>query len=230
MRTSATTALARLRSLRKPALTTGDAAAALRVSTSTASAMLTRLAASGLLLRVRRGLWSLEPASDPMRLVNSLTAPLPSYVSFYTALYLHGMISQIPQVIYVASLALPRQIRTQVGTFSIHRLSPRFFGGYETADGVPLATREKALLDTLYLVPARSRLFTALPEVEIPRAFDRKVAHAWLKRISEGPRRKAVEKRLLALLRRPASRSPASPKLAKTSPARRRKPARPSPR
>ena len=84
------------------------------------------------------------------------------------------MISQIPNVISVASLAQTRKVRTSLGTFSIHRLAPGFFGGYETAktSGVRLATPEKALLDTLYLTPARSRLFAHLPEVGLPDQFD----------------------------------------------------------
>ncbi|HEX9622015.1 MAG TPA: hypothetical protein VF989_17835, partial [Polyangiaceae bacterium] len=47
--------------------------------------------------------------------------------------------------------------------------APRFFAGFELMDGngVKLATPEKALVDTLYLAPARSRLFCALPELEL---------------------------------------------------------------
>ena len=37
--------------------------------------------------------------------------------------------------------------------------------------GVKIASPEKALLDALYLRPARSRLFRALPELELPRTF-----------------------------------------------------------
>jgi hypothetical protein len=112
------------------------------------------------------------------------------------------MISQIPSVIYLASLAMTRKVRTSLGTFSIHRLAPSFFGGCEIvkASGVRLATREKALLDILYLGPARSRLFAHLPEVEVPEQFDRNRIGYWVRRIPAGPRRKAVEQRLDAIL------------------------------
>ena len=63
-----------------------------------------------------------------------------------------------------------------------------------------LATPEKALLDTLYLAPARSRLFASLPEIEMPRSFSQPVARRWMARIPDGPRRIAVERRLAALL------------------------------
>jgi hypothetical protein len=137
-----------------------------------------------------------------------LTAPLPSYVSFQSALFLRGIVSQIPQVIYVASLAQTRKVKTSLGTFSIHRLAPTFFGGYETVEdsGVRLATPEKALLDTLYLGPTRSRLFAHLPEVEISKDFDARRAREWITGIPAGPRRKSVEQRLEALLRGRGSR------------------------
>lgn len=61
------------------------------------------------------------------------------------------MIYQIPQVTYVASLAPTRRVRTSMGTYSIHRLAPEYFGGYTTAEdsGVRLAKPEKALMDVL---------------------------------------------------------------------------------
>ena len=61
---------------------------------------------------------------------------------------------------------------------------------------------QRADLDTLYLAPARSRLFAALPEVEIPRGFDSGAARRWLAKIPPSPRRLAVERRLEALLSR----------------------------
>ena len=47
------------------------------------------------------GLWATDLSLDPLRLPEYLTAPLPSYVSFQSALFFHGMISQIPNVIVV---------------------------------------------------------------------------------------------------------------------------------
>jgi predicted transcriptional regulator of viral defense system len=199
---NAATALARLRALGRPVVTTDDAALALGLGRSATSHTLARLAAASLLVRVRHGLWTLEPGLDPLTLAEHLAAPLPAYVSFQSALFLHGMVSQIPQVIYVASLGRTRRVRTSFGTFSIHRLSPGFFGGFDTLPGteVHLASPEKALLDVLYLAPARSRLFAHLPEVDIRPGFDRRRAREWIARIPAGPRRLAVEQRLAHLL------------------------------
>ncbi len=195
-------ALGRLQRMGKSVITTGDVALHLRMARPAASRTLARLAAAGLVSRIRHGLWSLGLEIDPLLLPEHLTAPFPAYVSLHTALHLHGMISQVPRVVYAVSLAPTRRVHTSVAVFSLHRLAPAFFGGFETtAGGVRLATPEKALLDLLYLAPARSRLFAALPEIEIPEAFDREKARYWVARIAAGPRRKMVERRLEALLR-----------------------------
>lgn len=175
---------------------------ALRATRSAASHTLRRLEQAGLVERIRHGLWAVDPPVDPLLLPEYLTSPLPSYVSLQSALFLHGMISQVPDVIYVASLAQTRRIQTRRGTFSIHRLGPRFFGGFETVpdSGARIATPEKALLDTLYLAPARSRLFARLPEVEMPARFNRAEARRWIHRIPAGPRRTMVADRLDRLL------------------------------
>lgn len=199
---NAASALARLRALGKPVVTTDDAALILHAERSAATHTLKRLATAGLLKRIRHGLWATDLNLDPLLLPEYLTAPFPSYVSLQSALFFHGMVSQIPTVIYVASLAQTRKVRTSLGTFSIHRLSPSFFGGHESvkASGVRLATPEKALLDTLYLAPARSRLFAHHPEVDLPETFNHDRVRYWIRRIPAGLRRKSVEQRLNALL------------------------------
>ncbi len=66
--------------------------------------------------------------------------------------------------------------------------------------GAWLATPEKALLDTLYLAPARSRLFARLPEIELPRGFSAQRARKWLRRMPVGPRRTMMARRLEDIL------------------------------
>lgn len=59
-----------------------------------------------------------------------------------------------------------------------------------------LARREKALVDFLYLAPARSGLFAALPEIEIPRGFSLPKARQMASRIQSPQRRIYVLDRL----------------------------------
>ena len=169
---NAASALARLRALGKRVVTTNDVTLALRVERSAATHTLKRLAAEGLLKKIRHGLWTVDPALDPLLLPEHLTAPFPSYVSFQSALYLRGMVSQVPEVIYVASLAQTRRVKTTLGVFSIHRLAPTFFGGYETVkdSGVRLATPEKALMRHPAISDRRAAgCSRELPEIEILR-------------------------------------------------------------
>jgi predicted transcriptional regulator of viral defense system len=204
-------ALGRLRALRVPAVTTADAAALLGISVEAASHTLRRLGASGLVTPVRKGLWAIADRPNPLTLAEHVTAPYPSYVSLQSALYLHGMIDQIPAVTYLVSLARSARVRTGVGTFSIHHVRPELFGGAERdpSSGVRIASREKALVDYLYLSPTKTRLFAALPELELPKSFDTRAARRWVARIPAGRLRTIVERELERVLvaGRPALRS-----------------------
>jgi predicted transcriptional regulator of viral defense system len=155
------------------AFQTSDAAAYLGIGNAHASKLLARLAASGHLARLGRGRWGFEDRIDPLALPEYLTSPFPSYVSLQSALYHHGMISQIPSVIYAISLARARTHPTHLGTVSVHHVDPSFFFGYQPAakGSGKIATPEKALIDFLYLSPARTRLFRALPELEFSKGF-----------------------------------------------------------
>lgn len=197
-------AYAELQGFGKPVVTTGDAAVRLKTTLSAASRILGRLRTSGLVTAVRRGLWSLRTDLDPLALPEYLTVPFPAYVSLQSALYFHGMISQVPQVIFVASLGRTRRVTTSIATYSIHRLVPEFFGGYhtDTSPEIKMATPEKALLDVLYLAAARSRLFARLPELELPEGFRVRECRRWLAKIPAAYRRKMVADRLERILER----------------------------
>jgi predicted transcriptional regulator of viral defense system len=156
-----------------PVFQTSDAAAYLRIGSPHASKLLARLAVSGHLARLGRGRWGFKDRIDPYALPEYLTAPYPSYVSLQSALYHHGMISQIPSIIYAISIARTKTYRTFMGTVSVHHIDPSFFFGHQFAAQGPgkIATPEKALIDFLYLSPTRTRLFQALPELEFSKGF-----------------------------------------------------------
>ena len=202
---NASSAYSAMLGLNVPFIETRDAAALWRCSIDTANKTLKRLAEAGLIAPVRHGLWSTARKFDPHLLPDYLTAPYPSYLSLQTALYLRGMISQIPEVVFVVSLARTERIRTTAGTFSIHHVTPSLLGGFDVLDsGIHLATAEKALVDLLYLSTGRSRLFSRLPELELPRGFSRKTAYEWLARIPSARAQKIATdrfKRILAQLR-----------------------------
>ena len=201
----------RLREVNASALDTADAAALLGIAGSHASRVLERLCEAGQIVRLKRGLWAFVDRLDPLQLPEYLTSPLPSYVSLQTALYHHGLVSQVPEVVYAVSPARTRRWVTPLATVSIHHLSPSFFFGFEAVgrNAMKMASPEKALLDCLYLSPARSRLFAQLPELELPEGFDVRKARTLVDRIPSARLRTIVLKRLNALL--PAADSQSQP-------------------
>jgi predicted transcriptional regulator of viral defense system len=188
-------ALGRLRELGTPFFTTGDMAAVLKLSTPATNMVATRLAKNGLLVHLARSRWALGERVNPLALPQHLAAPYPAYISLQTALFHYGMISQIPQVIYAVTVAKTHRWSTPLGVVSLHQVAPDFFFGYEPSgsDGVQIATPEKALLDFLYLSPGRSRLFSRLPELELPRSFSRKKFRAMMAKVADPRRRRLVE-------------------------------------
>src|SRR5205823_4881225 len=146
-----------------------------------------------------RGLWATDRKLDALRVVPYLTAPYDAYVSLQSALYLRGAIAQIPTVTYVVSLARPRVLKIPLGTFSIHRVTPELFGGFDLLDsGVRLATAEKALVDLFYLsAVGGGELFAALPEVE--GKLNHRIVKRWIGRIASARIRTHVEKRFQRL-------------------------------
>lgn len=194
-------ALAALRKLGAVVIRTADAAAVLRQSTAAAAKTLSRLAAVGLVAPVRHGTYWIDGAIDPYRLPSHLSAPFESYVSLQTALQLRGMIEQIPEVLYATTLGRTQRIVTRVGTFSFHHLAPSLFGGYEESErGVRLASAEKALFDCAYLSAGRSRLFTALPELTLPKRLRRAELDRWLAKISSERSRTITRQKLAEFL------------------------------
>lgn len=189
----------------RPFIETREAAIRLGVSTSRASQLLGELAKAGLARRIRRGLWTMEQDVDPLRLPPYLTAPLPAYVSFWSALALHGIIQQIPRKIFVASLDRTRQLTTTVGSYSIHHMKPEVFGGYQGSEVTGfVATPEKALFDTAYLRAPSGRT-SSLPELDLPDSFSQKALKPWIQRISH-PRLRTLVSRSLEQALRAAAR------------------------
>jgi predicted transcriptional regulator of viral defense system len=187
---------ARLLKMGLPVFQTSDAAAYLGVGNAHASKLLARLAASGHLARLGRGRWGFKDRIDLLALPEYLTAPYPSYASLQSALYHHGMISQIPAVLYAVSIDRTKTHDTDLGMVSIHHVHPSFFFGHQPAGKGPgkIATPEKALIDFLYLSPTRTRLFQALPELEFPGEFKVSEARKIIRRIRAVRRRNHVSR------------------------------------
>ncbi|MGB7296794.1 MAG: hypothetical protein WBC70_14505 [Candidatus Aminicenantales bacterium] len=199
---------ARLLRMNVPAFHTSDAAARLGIANAHASKLLARLAEAGHVLRLARGRWGFKDRVELFTLPEYLTAPYPSYVSLQSALSHHGTISQIPSILYAVSPARTSRHQTPLGTVSVHHVQASFFFGYEPAvkGAGKIATPEKALIDFLYLSPARTRLFRALPELEFSKGFRFEEARKIIRRIRSVRRRNHVSRLFEELLKARAGR------------------------
>ncbi|MCC6220700.1 MAG: hypothetical protein IT291_05595 [Deltaproteobacteria bacterium] len=186
-----------------PCMATRDVAAFLDISTVYASNILSRLEQAGRVIRLGRGRWLIGASIDPFAIPEALTNPSPAYISLQSALYHHGIVSQIPAVVYAVSLARTKRYKNRIGEFSIHHVAPEFFFGFELLGKsmIKMATPEKALIDYLYLSLGRSRSFRSLPEVELPSSFSRRKAREIIEEIPSRPRRAAVMRRFEELMK-----------------------------
>jgi predicted transcriptional regulator of viral defense system len=194
-------ALQRLRRVETPVLESRDVAALLEVSASNATTILRRLARQGLIVHLSRGRWLVNENIDRLALPELISAPYPAYVSLQSALFHHGMIEQIPSVIYAVTPARTRRLQTPEGTVSFHRMPPELFQGFELAarSDAKIATAEKALFDLIYLAPGRSRMFAQTPELTLPRRFQWQRIKEFAELVKSPGRRSFITERIKAI-------------------------------
>jgi len=198
-----------IKKLNRPIFTTSELTAISGKSVSATTQSLNFLQRQGLIFKVYRGIWA---EADNEHLSSYAVIPFlfprhRAYVSFISALHLYGIIEQIPQEITLASTAHTKKFHTKLGTFSIHRISPSFFDGFDWYKGTGrflIAEPEKALIDCLYLSAYKKKQFKYFPELHFPKSFSIKRTKDWAKRIPNPKIRFYVQKNLDELIRKAA--------------------------
>ncbi len=153
--------------------TTHDFAIYANLSLSAASKQLSRLVQKRLLTKITKGLWvnANHPYFNPLSCVPYLLNKEQGYVSFLTALHFHGLLSQIPKTIQIATTGHARSLGSPVAQYEFLQLKPELmqFGVVWSETQLPylLATPEKALCDTLYVATRKNRRFLRLPELTL---------------------------------------------------------------
>lgn len=190
-----------VKQLKRRIFTTRELYAISGKSLSSTVQCLNRLSKQGALIKIRRGVWA-EQLTDPISLFHAIPYLAPNqriYLSFTSALHLHGIIEQIPQIITCASLSHTQTIKTSLGSYAIHKISSDFFFGFDwykqTGDFL-VAEPEKALLDCLYLSGRKGRQFSYFPELDFPKSFSFDKAKEWARRIKSTWLQKHVLNRL----------------------------------
>ena len=184
-----------LRKSRKAIFSPNDITKITGQSGSGVYVLINRLHTKGLITKPLKGVISLS--QDPFVISSQLYPP--SYISFITALYLHGKIQQVIDLIFIVSARKRRQIKVFGMDVQFVTLKRTMIFGYKKErkenSYVVVADLEKAIIDCLYL-PRYCRLadiFAILEEdddVDIRRLIE-------YARMSES---EAVERRLGYLL------------------------------
>ncbi len=204
--------LSYIKMLRRPVFTTFELATISGKSLSTTTQALNYLQSQGVIFKIYRGVWG-EVGSDHISAYTVIPFLFPrtrAYVSFISALHLHGIIEQIPQVITLASTTHTKTIKTSIATYVVHRIAPSFFDGFAWYKGTErflIAEPEKALVDSLYLSGRKIKQFSHFPELHFSKSFSFKRAQKWIRRIDDPGIRVYVQKKLDEIAREKGSGS-----------------------
>ncbi|MBI5356051.1 hypothetical protein HZB78_00365 [Candidatus Collierbacteria bacterium] len=83
----------------------------------------------------------------------------PSYLSFESVLFKHGIINQPPFGATFATARRSKKLDLSNGEFWFSQIKPALWWGFELQDGIYAAVPEKAIVDMLYLRSLGQRLF-----------------------------------------------------------------------
>jgi len=131
-----------------PAFRTREFSAALGKSAGYARLVLHRLKKRGELENLKRGWWA-QPNALPEEVAAIISYPC--YVSFQSALYGHGLTTQLPLKVQIVVSRKARKYAVFSTRVQEYRVPKQAFNGYDVRKGLPLATPEKAFADCLRL-------------------------------------------------------------------------------
>ncbi len=171
-----------------------------------ASRRLAKLARQAALVQVSRGVWAqLEhPLFTPYAATPFLLGNDQGYVSFLSAMHRHGLVSQVPGGIQVATTGHSRSLLSPLGRHEFLRIKPEMMiegvAVSSTSPPYAVASAEKALLDTLYIATRKRRRFASLPELHLGEINQGRLRELLNAQVEWKPIRRAIGSRLSSLL------------------------------
>jgi predicted transcriptional regulator of viral defense system len=108
--------------------------------------VLHRLKKKNELVLVRNGFWAF-PDSLPEAIACEVS--MPCYLSFHSAIYMHGLTTQIPRVIQLAVTRNAKSYYVLSNKVQEYKIKKVFFTGFTSKDGLLLASPEKAFADSI---------------------------------------------------------------------------------
>jgi len=147
----------KLEKINKLYFTCQDIANIFGINLPSANVLCNRYVKNGSFVRLKRNFyllnqkWKNLTEKDLYFLANMLQVP--SYISLSSALSYYQITTQFQQN-FIESIALNRTAKIEVGNqvFSYTKINPKLYFGFVKLDNFFIATKEKAFLDTIYLV------------------------------------------------------------------------------
>lgn len=152
-------AIQKLQEYNKDFYTIKDLQNIFNVPVTSLRVQLSRWCKQGVFIRLTKGIYS--PYNTKIE-VNKVANQIyyPSYLSFESALSYYGILSQIPYTLTFATQKKSKKLVLKDTQIEYTQLANRLFFGYILEDGIYIATPEKALMDTIYLVSKGKRTLT----------------------------------------------------------------------
>ena len=113
---------------------------------------LSNLIRKGHIVRIKRDTYALEDVFFDNTFKIMTEAIKPSYISFWTALSYYGFTEQQVQTIQLISTKQFDDLRVRNKKVEISTFEPKKFFGYVDINGMIIAEKEKALIDSLYMM------------------------------------------------------------------------------
>lgn len=127
-----------------------------KISYSSAKVLCTRFVKKGIFLRIKKNFYITEQKfkslsqEELFKISNFLQ--IPSYISFSTALSFYGVSTQVQRG-FIENACLKRTRKIEVGeiVFNFYKIKKMYYFDFIKINDFFIATKEKALLDSLYL-------------------------------------------------------------------------------
>ncbi len=117
---------------------------------SSAKRAVQRLVKKGMLLKLGKQLYANSFSPPDLEKAAGLIYP-PSYISLESALFMHGISEQVPQMLTCVSTNKTKTFHTALGEIGYFHIKEELFFGYNARDSVFTAQPEKAALDFVYI-------------------------------------------------------------------------------
>ncbi len=109
-----------------------------------------RLQKKKVLFRLAKGFYANSFVLPSLEEASCILYP-PCYISMESALMMHGISDQVPQVLTCVSINKTKAFQTDLGEVNYSHIKKECFFGFELVDRTALALPEKAALDFVYI-------------------------------------------------------------------------------